>query len=236
MKLALVLHAVLASSVPICEFFVDSNIGSDLDGDGSFRKPFASPHRALTAVVSKSTNCPRPMIKLRSGVYELPSPLEIAGEKLNGLTFTTYSADLEAGLPPAELSGGRRLPIQEPDRDGVWRADLAALGVRQADMADRIFSLYVDSERRPRVRSQLLHWNHSISAHDPCHSCDINRYGFVFGENTFDKSWNLSPNSTSSWLLVSFHQVLYVMCTRLRMNCELSYPRGSRYIRTKSHL
>jgi hypothetical protein len=195
-----------AVSIPSCEFFVAAN-GSDTHGDGSIGSPFATPQRAVAAVgvlVARQA-CRAPLITLRSGRFELEAPLQVSGSALNDLQLRTHAADLAQGLPAAELSGGRRLPPHPADADGVWRADLKALGVRPSDAAERIFTLFVDGSRRQRVRSALLRWNHSISGKDPCRSCDINRFGFVFGPDTFG-SWDLSPTSTAAWLLVSFHQ------------------------------
>lgn len=187
-----------------CEIFVaPPGIGSDETGNGSFEMPFATAHKALSVVGQQQTRC---VITFRTGVYELHSTLQIAGTSFAGLRLRTFQGDLDAGMPPALLSGGKLLPDWAPDADGVYRADLAALGMRVADPVNRIFTLFVNGERRQRVRSKLMHWNHSLSPHDPCRSCPMNRYGFVFGANTFDSSWDLSPSATASWLLVSFHQ------------------------------
>jgi hypothetical protein len=184
-------------------FVAPSARGNDETGTGSFEAPFATAHKAISVAEQYQTRC---VITFRSGVYELHSTLQIAGATFNGLRLQTFKGDLDAGMPPALLSGGRRLPDRAPDADGVYRADLSALGVRATDPADRIFTLFVNGERRQRIRSKLMHWNHSISQHDPCRSCPMNRYGFVFGTHTFDPSWDLTPSATASWLLVSFHQ------------------------------
>jgi len=195
---------------PQCEIFVAPG-GSDAHGDGSLDAPFATPAHALAAVAATRRQSQQrceagAVINFRSGVYELNATLEIAGQELSGLQLRTFGGDLATGLPPAVISGGKHLPAHAPDADGVYRADLAALGVRGGDRPDRIFTVFVNGARRQRVRSKLLHWNHSISSHDPCVSCPMNRFGFVFGAETFDPSWDLSPSATASWLLVSFHQ------------------------------
>jgi hypothetical protein len=193
-----------------CEYFVAQG-GSDTHGDGSLDAPFATAKNALSAAAATTRqpqqHCkPGVVVSFRSGVYELDHTLEIAGPRLQGLHLRTFPADLDAGLPPAVISGGKSLPAHTADADGVYRTDLAALGVRESDRPERFFTLYVNGARRQRVRSKLLHWNHSISSHDPCKSCPMNRYGFVFSADTFDPAWDLTPSATASWLLVSFHQ------------------------------
>ena len=188
-----------------CEILVAPD-GSD-SSDGSLSSPLATPHRALTVAAQRRPQCDAGVIvSLRSGVYELKAALEIDGPAFNGLSLRTFPADLADGLSAACLSGGRRLPNHSTDADGVYRANLAALGVREADPSERIFTLFVNGERRQRVRSELLHWNHSLSARDPCKSCPMNSYGFVYGADTFDSSWDLARAATKRWLLVSFHQ------------------------------
>lgn len=193
-----------------CEFFV-AQAGSDTHGDGSLDAPFATPAHALSAAAATMKQPQQrcrtgPVVSFRSGVYELNSTFEIAGPQLDGLHLRTFPADLTAGLPPAIISGGKRLPAHSADADGIYRANLTALAVRDDDRPERMFTLYVNGVRRQRVRSKLLHWNHSISSHDPCKSCPMNRYGFVFGADTFEPEWDLTPSATSAWLLVSFHQ------------------------------
>jgi hypothetical protein len=169
-----------------CEVFV-APYGSDIIGMGTIGSPFATPQYALDVIEMRVHDCRPATISFRSGVFELESTLKLSGTTFDHLEMRTYHGDLQAGRPAAVLSGGKRLPANGAGMDGVYRADLRALGVRTSDPPDRIFTLFVSGQRRQRVRSKLLHWNHSISSHDPCESCEINRYGFVFGAG--ELSW-----------------------------------------------
>ena len=77
-----------AAAGGLCELFV-STAGNDSTGDGSLGAPFATPHRALTAAQlqvggrGRAYACRR-TITLRSGVYELESPLEVAAGFTDG--------------------------------------------------------------------------------------------------------------------------------------------------------
>ncbi|MFG2553877.1 hypothetical protein [Streptomyces sp. NPDC048581] len=117
---------------------------------GTFERPFATPARAQQAVRAETAGMTSDIVvNLRGGTYRLSVPLrmsEAAGDSGRGGHRVVYQA-YGYGTARQErvaLSGGREIGGWRPDpeRRGVWRADVGRLDTRQ---------LYVDGRRAART-------------------------------------------------------------------------------------
>ncbi|MER5940810.1 right-handed parallel beta-helix repeat-containing protein [Streptomyces sp. NPDC001928] len=112
---------------------------------GTFERPFATPGRAQQAVRARTAAMTSDIVvNLRGGTYRLTAPLRMsqaAGDSGRGGHRVVYQAYGygTARQEPVTLSGGRRIGGWRPDpqRRGVWRADVAALETRQLYVAGR---------------------------------------------------------------------------------------------------
>ncbi|MFF7258752.1 right-handed parallel beta-helix repeat-containing protein [Streptomyces sp. NPDC008159] len=120
----------------------------DDDWPGTIDRPFATPARAQRAVRARTAGMASDIVvNLRDGTYRLPAPLRMTGDDSGrGGHRVVYQA-YGFGTPEQEkvtLSGGRPVTGWRPDpeREGVWRADVGGLETRQ---------LYVDGRRAARA-------------------------------------------------------------------------------------
>lgn len=117
---------------------------------GTFERPFATPARAQQAVRAQAAGMTSDIVvNLRGGTYRLKAPLrmsEAGGDSGRGGHRVVYQAYGygTARQEPVTLSGGREIGGWRPDpeRRGVWRADVGRLDTRQ---------LYVDGRRAARA-------------------------------------------------------------------------------------
>ncbi|MGC9538386.1 right-handed parallel beta-helix repeat-containing protein [Streptomyces sp. UG1] len=124
--------------------------GGDDRWPGTFEHPFATPGRAQRAVRDRTGGMSSDLVvNLRGGTYRLTAPLrmsEAAGDSGRGghrVVWRAYGYGT-ARQEPVTLSGGRSVGGWRPDpqRRGVWRADVGALDTRQ---------LYVEGKRATRA-------------------------------------------------------------------------------------
>ncbi|MFC7101827.1 hypothetical protein ACFQQB_15965 [Nonomuraea rubra] len=115
--------------------FYVSPAGDD-SWEGSFERPFLTLERARSAAREVPGEA---VVRLMGGTHVLTRPFELT-EADSGTVYEAYGHGT-AGQEEAVISGGR--PITEwRVRDGVWRAEVGDLEVRQ---------LYVDGRRAARA-------------------------------------------------------------------------------------
>ncbi|HOW72931.1 MAG TPA: right-handed parallel beta-helix repeat-containing protein [Phycisphaerae bacterium] len=140
------ISAVLASIAAICPWASRSSAetlylaptGNDVN-PGTIDQPFATLERARNHIRQRRASGPLPdggmTVELRSGVYQLPRPFELAAEDSG-----TYKAPIVYRARPGEvvrLTGGREVTgwRQVTDSDVLKRLDAPAQNqVRQADL------------------------------------------------------------------------------------------------------
>ncbi|MCL4178261.1 MAG: right-handed parallel beta-helix repeat-containing protein [Verrucomicrobia bacterium] len=109
--------------------------------------PFATIHRAQTAVRDwlaaspRPDSAPRPEIHIRGGLYLLEKPLTLTPQDSQTL-IRAYRAEQPI------LSGGVRITGWKVGGDGRWRADLPAV----REQGWNFTQLFVNDQRRPRPR------------------------------------------------------------------------------------
>eukprot|EP00117_Sycon_ciliatum_P029579 scpid50990/ scgid23518/ len=223
--LSVAVHARRSAVDDVQQVFV-STLGSDSSGDGSLEKPFASLQRALDSLVAVSDRgtayvwlrCTSSTGSASSCRYEQTQPVYLPSH----IVLATYPLDILAGYGRATLSGGKQLqadgsskwmpapcsmaaaPFDETDTNftcGLWQYDIT--DVIAPLHGSLVHSIWVDGVRHGLVRSQMLHWLHSLDEENQ--TAAVNHHGFVY--DTFPEYWSLeSPASVSQWILTAFHQ------------------------------
>lgn len=149
-----------------CEIFVATD-GSDISGDGSIEKPFATLNKALKSVdYYKKLGRKRIVIYMRGGSYPVSEAVILtsstSGTDENPLIISSYNNEDVEIMGGYTLKGSDFKPINditkknrltESARDKVMVADLNSLGISSfADVSSGTVQLYVDNTKMTLAR------------------------------------------------------------------------------------
>ena len=196
------------ASAASCVVYVSSLNGSDACSGTAPSAPLATIAAALKVknALRRATPSQRCVIYV-AGTHRLNGTLDLW--KIDGRT--ALSAWQGAGPVQPTISGGATVPAaswRQSSRGG-WQANISTL-LRTASIDPasdwQPASIFVDGQRRQRVRTPILRWDKPLASDATQAGKDTSRWGFVYAENDIADEWDTSAAALKLWRVVAFHQ------------------------------